>query len=510
MKRSVIFSGFFVVCLLLATGVLLAAEQAMPTKTLRQAVSQGDVEQLNLHIARGVDLNKADRSKMTTLVQAILASQVEVVKVLLDAGANVNQASALGAPLAVAAGRAKVEIAGVLVDGGADVNAKGGSGKTALHSAAEMGQQELVELLVAKGADVNASDDQGQTPLTVARRFPDVADFLREKGATEPVTAYGEGPYGRRSMDGGMGQGGGQGYGAVHEEPDVLADPNALRAKIGGIAGLAQSIEAVDAKALTEERSWATRRSDNRAVLIRSVGKQFAEELVFVKTLAAAEKADKTVAAVDALAAKRTERYKVIAGELREVRRLAMQESREMTAGGRGRAGTRGSRGRGMRDGGQGYGDPANMGNGGPYGNAEPARPLRRSRGAEDVEEAPLDPDTEMQVQAWLGANPEDKRSLLASVHEMDLFELDGLRQTAVEEEATKTTAGIEGLMLARQTRVARITVKMAEEDARLERMAERTGTMPGAMRGRRGRGTLQGQQPQGQVPTPSRRGRRR
>jgi ankyrin repeat protein len=174
-------------CLLLAPGLLSAAEQAMPTKTLRAAVSQGDIEQLNLHIARGADLNKGDKSDMTTLVQAILSGRVEVVQVLVDGGANVNQGSFLGPPLAVAAGRAKLEIAGVLIDAGADVNAKGRSGKTALLSAAEMGQQEIVELLVAKGADVNASDDQGQTPLTVARRFPDVADFLREKGATEPA-----------------------------------------------------------------------------------------------------------------------------------------------------------------------------------------------------------------------------------------------------------------------------------------------------------------------------------
>jgi ankyrin repeat protein len=506
-KRSAIFSGFFVVCLPLVTGLLLAAEQAMPTMTLRQAVSGGDIEQLKLHIARGADLNKADKSNMTTLVQAILASRVEVVKVLVEAGANVDQASVLGPPLAVAAGRAKLEIAGVLVDGGADVNAKDRSGKTALISAAEMGQQELVELLVAKGADVNVTDKQGRTALTVARRFPDVADFLREKGATEPVNAYGEGPYGRRSMEGGMGQGGGEGYRAMQEEPDVLADPNALRAKIAGIAGLAESIEAVDANAASEERSWASRRSDNRAGLIRSVGKQFAEELVFIRTLAVGEKAEKTVAAVDALAAKRTERYKVIGAELREVRRLALQEERETTGrgGGRGRSGTRSTRGRGMQNAGQGYGEAGDMGYGGPYGNAAPGRPGGRGRRPEDVEEPPLDPDTEMQLQAWLGANPEDKRSLLASVHEMDLFELDGLRAAAVEEEATKTTAAIEGLMLARQTRVARITVKMAEEDARLERMAERTG----ATRGRRGRGTLQGQQPQGQVPTTSRRGRR-
>jgi hypothetical protein len=61
--------------------------------------------------------------------------------------------------------------------------------------------------------------------------------------------------------------------------------------------------------------------------------------------------------------------------------------------------------------------------------------------------------------------------------------------------------------MLARQGRLERITAKMAEEDQRLERMAERSGTSPGAPRGRGGRGTMQ--QPEDQTTGPTRRPRR-
>jgi hypothetical protein len=480
----------------LAAGLVLGAEQPMPTMPLQQAAAQGNVEQLNLHIARGSDLNKPDRSNGTVLARAIMGGHLEAVKVLVAAGADINGSSFMGPPVVVAVTRMQPAIVEFLVGEGADVNGKGPGGQTALIAAAAVGQQEVVEFLVGKGADVNAANDQGQTALMAARGFPAIADFLRQHGAQAPSSAYGDDPYGR----GGMMPGGGTGYRSMEEEPDFLADPNALRAKIAGIAGLEKQIAAVDANAASEERSWASRRSDNRTTLLRSAGKQFADELVLVKSIATQEKAAKTIAAVDELATKRRERDTAIGSELRAARRLALEEERAVAGGGRGRGRGRGARGGSM----QGYEDPMGMGGAGPYGQGEPGRMPGRGRRTEAVEEPPLDADTEMMVQAWLGANPEDKRTLLTSVHDMDLYDLEGLRQTATAEEATTTTTAIEGLMLARQTRVERIREKMAEEDARQERLAERA-----AMRGRRGRGTLQGEQPQGQVPTTSRRGRR-
>jgi hypothetical protein len=105
----------------------------------------------------------------------------------------------------------------------------------------------------------------------------------------------------------------------------------------------------------------------------------------------------------------------------------------------------------------------------------------------------------------------------------VDLAELESLRQTAIEEGTPdsepagdtpptqvgvkKTTAAIEGLMLARQERLDRIMAKMAADDARLQRAADRYGTtdLQTPTRGRRGRGRML-QQPDQPMP---RRGRR-
>jgi hypothetical protein len=267
----------------------------------------------------------------------------------------------------------------------------------------------------------------------------------------------------------------------------LLSDPNAIRAKIASHPGLAEALTAIDAKAAPIERSWASRRSDNRTTLIRSVAKQFATEMTFLAQIATDEKATATPAAIAELLSKRKARQELIGSDLREVRRLAQQEARAMTTRGRGRGGARASRGASSRPGrGDAYGDPGQAAD--PYG-ARPPRRAPRAQSTEQVPEQTVDADTQSQQDAWLAANPEDKRSLLTAVHELDLLEYDALRQVALGEEAKKTAAALEGLMLARKGRVERVLMKMAADDERLQRIADRYGTTPGATRGRRGRG---------------------
>lgn len=80
-----------------------------------------------------------------------------------------------------------LEIAKLLLDAGADVNAHK-RGQTALHWAARGGQMEMVDLLLARGADPNArakTREGEMTPLAMALKAEkkDVADRLRKAGA---------------------------------------------------------------------------------------------------------------------------------------------------------------------------------------------------------------------------------------------------------------------------------------------------------------------------------------
>ena len=53
-------------------------------------------------------------------------------------------------------------LARVLLDAGADVNRQGEGGFTALHSAAQNGDEELVQLLLERGADAGLATANGR------------------------------------------------------------------------------------------------------------------------------------------------------------------------------------------------------------------------------------------------------------------------------------------------------------------------------------------------------------
>jgi hypothetical protein len=63
-----------------------------------------------------------------------------------------------------------VEAVKMMVEAGADVNAANHLGQTALHFAANRGLDSIAQLLVEKGAKVDAKDKYGQTPWNIAAR----------------------------------------------------------------------------------------------------------------------------------------------------------------------------------------------------------------------------------------------------------------------------------------------------------------------------------------------------
>jgi ankyrin repeat protein len=96
---------------------------------------------------------------------------VGIVKVLLDAGADVKATNLYGLTATMkAAGKLPEPSAVVqlLIDYGADVKAKTHDGRTALAFAAERGNVEAVQTLLAAHADVNTRDARGRTALDVA------------------------------------------------------------------------------------------------------------------------------------------------------------------------------------------------------------------------------------------------------------------------------------------------------------------------------------------------------
>ena len=117
-------------------------------------------------------------------------SNVEMVKTLLDAGANPSETIAQLALTAPALSRVArlgdVDTLRLLLDRGADPNATGTGGMTPLMmAAATTAGPEMLNLLLAKGASATARDKNGNTALDWALRLgeTEAARVLRAAGA---------------------------------------------------------------------------------------------------------------------------------------------------------------------------------------------------------------------------------------------------------------------------------------------------------------------------------------
>lgn len=95
-------------------------------------------------------------------------------------------------PLVLAAERNHVDMVKYLLDAGADPNYTDKRKDTALHAAAKMNYVEVARLLLAAGADHKAKNDQRETPMAKAKAYwgKDIIPLLKQAGA-KPRTPTG-------------------------------------------------------------------------------------------------------------------------------------------------------------------------------------------------------------------------------------------------------------------------------------------------------------------------------
>lgn len=140
----------------------------------------------------GIDVNKASNWTSNPLSNAVGLGKFELVKLLIEAGADINFRTGNGKngdstllSGAVATSKSE-EIVSYLLGKGADANQENGDGTTPLFLAAISGTIRMVDILLRAGADINhLNSDDHYTALYAAiqEENQEIAQFLIKKGA---------------------------------------------------------------------------------------------------------------------------------------------------------------------------------------------------------------------------------------------------------------------------------------------------------------------------------------
>jgi ankyrin repeat protein len=151
--------------------------QAAGPVTLVDAVKTGDAAAVRAEIQKKADVNAPASDGSTALHWAVHRDALDVVDLLLGAGANALAANRYGVtPLSLAATNGNARIVERLLRSGADPNASLAGGETVLMTAARTGDVAVLKALVEANADVNARESsRGQTALMWAAAENNVA-----------------------------------------------------------------------------------------------------------------------------------------------------------------------------------------------------------------------------------------------------------------------------------------------------------------------------------------------
>ncbi len=139
---------------------------------LMLATSDGNSEIVSLLINKGADLNQLNNIfGWTALIKAASDGNSEIITLLVDSGADLNQPSKWDRTALMEAAKAgHLEIVKLLINMGTDLNQKTKDGWTLLMSAADGGNSEIFNLLINNEADLHQKTKDGWTILMSAAR----------------------------------------------------------------------------------------------------------------------------------------------------------------------------------------------------------------------------------------------------------------------------------------------------------------------------------------------------
>ena len=132
---------------------------------------EGNIPMMELFVARGADINKANSSGEQALLHAAWKGRLEAVRWLVEHGARLNRQGKEWAALHYAAFAGHAEVVDYLLRRGANINALSTNGSTPLMMAAREGREPIARTLLAAGARRDIVNERGDDALRWAMRY---------------------------------------------------------------------------------------------------------------------------------------------------------------------------------------------------------------------------------------------------------------------------------------------------------------------------------------------------
>lgn len=127
------------------------------------AVARGHYEIVETLIKAGANLKCMNNNRETAFIKAIEMNDLKMIKILHEAGADINQENAYHSALHTAVLHASCEVVQYLIDNGAEINRVDGSGNSEMLKAMILRKFKVAQILFKAGADFKISNNSGLT-----------------------------------------------------------------------------------------------------------------------------------------------------------------------------------------------------------------------------------------------------------------------------------------------------------------------------------------------------------
>ena len=150
---------------------------------LHRAVEHGQEQQVrDILQQKNLDVNERAEAGWTALLMAAAQGYPQIMRLLLDAGANPDMGNVHGiTPLMYGARYKNIEVCKLLLESGANPDLKDISGQTALMIATFLGSADVAEMLLKAGANTSIKDRDDMTALDIAYKHKQgkIAEMIR-------------------------------------------------------------------------------------------------------------------------------------------------------------------------------------------------------------------------------------------------------------------------------------------------------------------------------------------